>query len=132
MTTDTTPQRAAAPKDFAEAYTKVLGHILRFQEESTNHGLNATFKLAGSFQPADNVWQAIQSDLADKRTQGLLYGDYLSDSAYPWINDPKTLGMIVRHAAMLGEDSAVVEAFVERTAQVYGARPEPSSLVLVA
>jgi hypothetical protein len=132
MTTDTNPARPAAPKDFAQAYTKVLGHILRFQEESTNYGLSATFKLAGSFQPTDNVWQAIQSDLADKRTQGLLYGDYLSDSPYPWIKDPQTLGMIVRHAAMLGEDKGVVDAFVQRTEEVYGTRPEPSSLVLVA
>lgn len=132
MTTNVPKNPAEMPKDFAQAYTKVLGHILRFQEESANHGLNAAFKLAGSFQPADNVWQSIQADLAEPRAGNLLYGDYLSDSSYPWINDPKVLGMIVRHAAMLGEDKDTVDAFVQRTEAAYGTRPEPSALVLVA
>lgn len=132
MTTNVPKTPAEMPKDFAEAYTKVLGHILRFEEESANHGLNAAFKLAGSFQPEVNVWQSIRTDLADSRTRGLLYGDYLSDSSYPWIKDPATLGMIVRHAAMLGEDQAAVEKFVQRTEAAYGTRPEPSALVLVA
>ena len=129
---DTIKTRAQMPRDFADAYTKALGNILRFEEESANHGLNAAFKLAGSFRSADNVWQSIQTDLAEPRARNLLYGDYLSDSKHPWIKDPKTLGMIVRHAAMLGEDKGAVEAFVQRTEQAYGTRPEPAALTLVA
>lgn len=132
MTTNVPKNPAQMPKDFAEAYVKTLGHILRFEEESANHGLNATFKLAGSFKTESNEWQAIHADLQDSRTRGLLYGDYLSDSSYPWIKDAKTLGMIMRHAAMLGEDKHVAHEFVARTAEAYGTRPEPSAMTLVA
>lgn len=132
MTTNVPKNPAPMPSDFAEAYAGALGHILRFREESANHGLNATLKLAGSFKAADNAWVTIHQDLADTRTQNLLYGDYLSDSSHPWIKDSKTLGMIVRHAAMLGEEKTVVANFVERTEQAYGTRPDAASLRLVA
>ena len=132
MTTNVPKNPAEMPKDFAEAYTLALGHILRFHEESANHGLNATFKLSGSFKAADNVWQSIQDDLTDARTKGLLYGDYLSDSSYPWIKDPKVLAVVVRHATMLGEDHDTIASFLQNTEEAYGTRPDPAAMRLVA
>lgn len=111
------------PADFAEAYTLALGSILRFEEARANARLNTTFTLAAKFESTDNVWQSIHADLSDKRTHGLLYGDYNSDSAYPWIRDPEVLATVVRHATMLGEDLTVIENFIERTHRTYGSLP---------
>ena len=86
MTTNLPRHPAPMPKDFAQAYTTALGSILRFEENKANHTLNAVFTLAGSFRPADNMWQTIQADLADQRTRGLLYGDYQSDSPHPCVD----------------------------------------------
>lgn len=124
--------RAALPRSFEEAYTWALGHILRFEEIPANGRLNSTFGFAASFVPKDNVWKTILEDLSDNRTKGLVYGDYLSDSSYPWIRDPKTLAVVVRHATMLGEDKAVIDRFIERTEKAYGTRPDPAALRLVA
>lgn len=131
MTTDTIPKRAEMPKDFAEAYTRALGHILRFNEEGANYGLNAVFTLAQGFKTDDNIWKSIQADLANPRTKGLLYGDYLSNSTYPWIRDFDVVSMVVQHAELLGEDPEAVGNFVQRTQEVYGKNPDTSALRLV-
>ena len=127
MTTNTTPQM---PKDFAEAYTRALGHVLRFNEDGANYALNTVFRLAQGFTTDDNVWKSIQADLADPRTKGLLYGDYLSNSSYPWIKDFAVVSMVVHHAELLGEDPEAVDNFVQRTQEVYGKRPESPALRL--
>jgi len=131
MTTDTIRERAEIPKDFPEAYTRALGHILRFNEDGANHGLNTVFRLAQGFTTDDNVWNSIQDDLAVPRTKGLLYGDYLSNSTYPWIRDFDVVSMVVNHAELLGEDPEAIANFVERTQEAYGTRPEPQVLRLV-
>lgn len=112
------------PTDFKEAYRWALHSVLRFKEGTASIRLKHAFKYAMAPDPKDNTAISIHNDL-NERTRNLMYGDYKSDSAYPWINDPIVLTLIVCHARILGEDEQVIADFLARTKKAYGDRAAP-------
>lgn len=121
MSIETPRREDPLPTAFKEAYRWAIHSILRFQEQTASIRLKHAFERA-ILDPKDNEGAQMHGDL-DAHTRGLLFGDYKSDSAYPWIADPRALGIVVDHARIFREDETVIANFVARTREAYGVTP---------